>query len=100
MLLRVIKIYLVLSTVILVSWAGLGAYVALEHNPQSVYCNYAVDESEANYVAQGVPCRIRFGALLQVFGLTTLAIAATAQLPAYVYFLARYVRKARSKAKP
>jgi hypothetical protein len=100
MLLRVVKIYLVLSTIVIFSLAGFAAYTGLKLNPQSVYCNYAVDESEANYVAQGVPCRVRFGALLQVFGLTTLAIAATAQLPAYVYFLVRYIRRARSKPKP
>ena len=99
MLLRVIKIYLVLSTVILVSWVGLGAYIGLEHNPQSAYCEYAIDEGEANYVAHGVPCRIRLDemAKLGAFLLLTLAVF---QGPVYLYFLARYVRKARSKAKP
>jgi len=100
MLLRIVKIYIVLSTIVILSLAGFAAYTGLKLNPQSVYCDYAVDESEANYVAYGVPCRIRFGTLFRVFGLTSLIIMAFVQLPAYFYFLARYVRKARSKAKP
>ncbi len=99
MLLRVIKIYLVLSTVVLFAWVGLGAYIALERNVQSSYCDYAIDEGEANYVAHGVPCRIRLDemAKLGAFLLLTLAVF---QGPVYLYFLVRYICRARSKPKP
>ncbi len=100
MVLRLVKIYLVLSTLAVVAWLGLGIYISLEHNPQAEYCDYYVERHEANYVSQGEPCRIRLNALVFEFGTIFLVVTGALHSPAYLYFLVRRIRKRRAKHPP
>ncbi len=97
MVLRLVKIYLVLSTLIVAALFGFVIYVNLEHNPQAEFCDYYVERHEANYVSQGEPCSIRLMVVAFQFGLPCLVVTAAPHSPAYLYFLVRRVRKRRAK---
>ncbi len=97
MVLRLVKFYLLLSTLAVVAWFGLGIYISLDHNPQATYCDYNVERREANYISQGEPCRIRLDVLVSELGPLFLIVTAALHSPAYVYFLVRRIRKRRAE---
>ncbi len=97
MVLRLVKFYLLLSTLAVVAWLGLGIYISLEHNPQATYCDYNIEKEEAIYVSQGEPCRIRLNVLVFEFGTIFLVVTAALHSPAYLYFLVRRIRKRRAE---
>ncbi len=60
MVLRLVKFYLVPSTLVVAALFGFIIYVNLEHNPQAEFCDYYVEKHWANYVkSNGEQCRIR-----------------------------------------
>ncbi len=97
MVLRLAKFYVLLSTLAVVAWLGLGIYISLEHNPQAEYCDYYVEIHKANYVSQGEPCRIRLNVLVYGFGTIFLVVTAALHSPAYLYFLVRRIRKRQAE---
>ncbi len=97
MILRLVKIYLVLSFLAVFVWMGAVARKTLDHNSQAAYCNYNVEKSEANYVVYDEPCRIRIGVLAHQFGLGFLIITGVLHSPTYLYLLVRYIRRRRRK---
>ncbi len=97
MVLRLVKFYLVLSTLVVAALFGFIIYVNLEHNPQAEFCDYYVERHEANYVSQGEPCRIRLDVLVSELGPLFLIVMAALHSPAYVYFLVRRVRRRRAE---
>lgn len=96
MLYRIVLIYLVLSTLAVTAYIGLGAYIALEQNPSAVYCDYDVAPGEANYTNDSGPCRIRLF-LLKESGVILVVILLVVQFPAYLYLLVRRFRRRRRK---
>ncbi len=97
MVLRLVKFYLVLSTLVVAALFGFIIYVNLEHNPQAEFCDYYVERHEANYVSQGEPCRIRLVVVAFQFGLPFLIVTAAVHSPAYLYFLVRRIRRRRAE---
>ncbi len=97
MLLRLVNVYLVVSTLLVTTWFGLGIYISLDHNPQATYCDYNVERREANYISQGEPCRIRLDVLVSELGPLFLIVMAALHSPAYLYFLVRRIRKRRAE---
>ena len=98
MVTRLVKIYLVLSTVVLFILVLGDVRKALEHNPQGTYCDYYVEDHWANYVKRsGEQCRIRLWAIASEFGVLLLIAIGVVHSPAYLYFLVRHIRKRRAK---
>ncbi len=97
MVLRLVKIYLVLSTFVVAAFFGVVIHAHLDHNPQAEYCDYNVERHEANYVSQGEPCRIRLMVVSLQFGRPFLVVTAALHSPAYLYFLVRRIRKRRAE---
>ncbi len=98
MVLRLVKIYLVLSTLVVVVLFWFIVYVNLEHNPQEAFCDYDVEKHWANYVkSNGEQCRIRGNVIALQFGVPFLILTAAVHSPAYLYFLVRRIRKRRAE---
>ena len=99
MVLRLVKIYLVLSTLIAAAFSGVFVYTNLEHNPQETFCEYEVEKHWTNYVNKsGEHCRIRLGIVSLYFGLPFLVVTAALHSPAYLYLLVRRIRKRPAKS--
>ncbi len=98
MVLRLVKFYLVLSTLVVAALFGFVIYVNLEHNPEATFCDYYVEKHWTNYVNKsGEHCRIRLGIVSIYFGLPFLVVTAALHSPAYLYFLVRRVRRRRAE---
>lgn len=99
MVLRLVKIYLVLSTLIAAAFSGVFVYTNLEHNPEATFCDYYVEKHWTNYVNKsGEHCRIRLGIVSIYFGLPFLVVTVALHSPAYLYLLVRRVRRRRAKS--
>ncbi len=98
MVLRLVKVYLVLSTLIAAAFSGVFVYTNLEHNPEATFCDYYVEKHWTNYVkSNGEHCRIRLGMVSIYFGLPFLVVTAALHSPAYLYFLVRCIRRRRAE---
>lgn len=98
---RLIKIYLVLTALIIAALSGVFIYANLEHNAQGVFCDYNVEPHWINYVnSSGEQCRIRVGIVAKYFSLPFLIGTLALHSPVYLYFLVRYFRRRRHESRP
>ena len=95
MMMRLLKVYLVLTVLAVFYWLGTGFYYLLQHNAQQSYCVYSVEKDEANYEVDGLPCRIRFDVLFYQFGAMSLIYIGVLHSPVYLYLLVRFFRRRR-----
>ena len=96
MVFRFIKIYLVLTALIVAALSSVFIYANLEHNPQGVFCDYNVEPHWTNYVnSSDEQCRIRVGIVAVYFSLPFLIGTVALHSPVYLYFLVRYLRRRR-----
>lgn len=107
-------VYFVVTFVAITVWVGFGTYVGIDLNKDGMYCDYYssisselaellglppnprspyVREGEANWTAQGDPCRLRIWNILSEFGAVYIIILVFFQWPAYLYFVVAHMRK-------
>lgn len=92
-----LKIYVAFSLVLGTLAGAATAHMALEHNPQGVYCAYVPKGQSGNYTSQGDECNVIIGNLGPLVVFNAVFVSAIFLLPLALYLsvaaLLRWLRR-------
>ena len=99
-LFRIVRVYLFVSAILLLTVIGIVARNAVSFNMDGLYCDHEVAGQagvdgeglpEANWSVQGEPCELQGWNVFSYFGVLALIVLAAVQSPAYLFLIVRYV---------
>ena len=99
MIKRCVRVYVIVTSVMLTIWVGAGMYMGLEENTMAEFCDYGAPPEWEYYSSQGDPCRPRLFVIAKEIVVLTVGILLPLQSPAYGYFVINaIVRRRRMRA--